>query len=352
MTHNEERPPGTLHDRQDRETVERLLLLSGPPSPPPKGWIDSLKAVVRPAWQEALRQQHEHSVVGGLPRKWKVGGLLAATLLLVVALSFFWERATPNPSTSMATHRTVATIEIVRDPGACTDIMAGDALPVGTVVRTCPGVGMALRLTMGASLRLGADTEVHLLGPNRLALEKGSIYLDCNPQEVMEALEVVTPFGSLYDLGTQFLVTVEDSKLSVQVREGMVELRRDGSIHRALPGTTLLARHGEPVQQQQAPLAFTNSQWDWVLSLAPTFQLDGQPLGEFLEWIRRETGYTPRFADAQLAAKANGIILRGKIDGLRPDEALDAVLPTTGLQHRVEHGKLVIWHPSEEPPKP
>lgn len=352
MNSPEEYPPGDREEKPDQESVERLLTAAAPPSSPgplPQGWIASLKASVRPAWEETLRPPRKLPVLGRGPRGWIVGGLLAATLLLALAVGLLWESPNGGSSRPNFVPGTIATIEVVRGPGECVGLTEGMPLTAGTTLRTCPGFGVAVWMAAGASLRLDAETEVRLLDAHRLALLRGSIYLDCNPDEVMETLEVVTPFGSLIDLGTQFLVTVGEADLTVRVRQGAVELRRDGTIHRARQGTVLRA-HRDGTIQQQGSLAPMGPPWDWVLPLAPAFQLDGRSLGEFLRWIHRETGYTIQFSNPRLAAHANRILLHGKIDGLHPEEALEAVLPTTGLHYRVEDGRIQIWQST--PPLP
>ena len=52
---------------------------------------------------------------------------------------------------------------------------------------------------------------------------------------------------------------------------------------------------------------------------------------DFLDWIAGENGWQLRFADSAVEQKSQTTILHGSIKGLTPEEALAAVLPTSGV---------------------
>ena len=62
----------------------------------------------------------------------------------------------------------------------------------------------------------------------------------------------------------------------------------------------------------------------------------------FCDWITRENGWQLRFADSAVEEKSRTTILHGSIKGLTPGEALAAVLPTSGVEHQLEKGVLLI----------
>ena len=67
--------------------------------------------------------------------------------------------------------------------------------------------------------------------------------------------------------------------------------------------------------------------------------MEGKTLGAFLDWVSREGAWTVTFADRRLSEAARATVLHGRPDllkGLTPAEALDVVLPTCGLRHRVD----------------
>jgi hypothetical protein len=82
--------------------------------------------------------------------------------------------------------------------------------------------------------------------------------------------------------------------------------------------------------------------WEWVTALVPPFDVDGQPLGAFLEYLCREQGWTLAYADARLARDVSGIVVHGSVEGLAPADALSVVLSTSGLTSRLEDGHLVV----------
>jgi hypothetical protein len=71
-------------------------------------------------------------------------------------------------------------------------------------------------------------------------------------------------------------------------------------------------------------------------------EIEGRSLRQFLEWVARERGWILRFDSLATSAEADSIILDGSIDGLTLDQALEAVLATSRLTHRVDQGVLEI----------
>ena len=58
--------------------------------------------------------------------------------------------------------------------------------------------------------------------------------------------------------------------------------------------------------------------------------------------LARERGLRLVFANAELARSANDITLSGKLEGVTVEEALDVVLPTCRMSHRIADGLLMI----------
>jgi ferric-dicitrate binding protein FerR (iron transport regulator) len=199
----------------------------------------------------------------------------------------------------------------------------------------------ALRLTNGTSMRLDSGARVRLLSPSIIELSRGAIYLDTGPNAT--GLEVRTPFGVAHDIGTQFEVRVADNALRVRVRTGLVELRSGSIALPARPGTELTLASGNVVTR---PFAAFGPEWDWAARLAPVFETEGRPLSVFLEHVCREQGWTLRYADAQLAREASGIILHGSLHGLDAADAVAAALRTSGLTSSLERGELLVMRPA------
>ncbi|MGB6641298.1 MAG: FecR family protein, partial [Thermoanaerobaculia bacterium] len=208
-------------------------------------------------------------------------------------------------------------------------------------VRTEPGTRAALRLAGGPSLRLGYGTLVRFVSESDLILEAGRIYLDSGALgEGESSISVRTPFGLVEDIGTQFEVDIREQGIKVRVREGLVTLDHEDRVFEAPAGVELTINDDGELTRGSVPIY--GPQWDWILEIAPPFELEGSRLETFLGWVARETGWEMHYADSELQKATAGTILHGSITGLRPDQALEAVLPTCGLVFREEGGTVTI----------
>ncbi len=216
---------------------------------------------------------------------------------------------------------------------------------VGDRIATGPGARVALTLRDGASLRLDHRTTLRVLAARELLLEQGGLYFDsAGGRPDSPALAIRTDLGTVRDIGTQFEVRREaarpEAHLSVRVREGRVIYDNEGANHDADAGFELRVDESGALSRHPTPIF--GPSWDWILDVAPSFELEGHSLESFLAWVSRETGWQTEFTDSVVAASAHAVRLHGSIEGLRPDRALDAVLPTCGLEHRFDGGTLVI----------
>jgi ferric-dicitrate binding protein FerR (iron transport regulator) len=230
----------------------------------------------------------------------------------------------------------------------------GWAVAAGSTVETASAEGggepgrLALSMTSGASLRLDAGTRLCLASAERVELTRGAVYVDRGADRGGRPLAVATPAGVFHELGTQFEVRVEgdgaEAITRLRVREGRVALDGGGAQGTAAvvatAGEELIVRadgslvHGEVANHGPA--------WDWVVATAPMLEIEGLTVRAFLDWIARETGLRIEFADPDAAALADKVTLHGSIAHLTLPEALDPVLSSAGLDHRVSDGTLVI----------
>ena len=79
----------------------------------------------------------------------------------------------------------------------------------------------------------------------------------------------------------------------------------------------------------RAAVSPQDARWQWATSIAPVFEIERQPLSQFLDWVARETGKHLEYADDEVRARAEQLILRGSVRDLAPEQALAAVLATT-----------------------
>ncbi len=217
-------------------------------------------------------------------------------------------------------------------------------LHAGEGLTTGPTGRVALSFANRVSVRLDRDTTIELADAQTLVVHAGAVYVDAPPQpQSAPRLQIDTPVGSVYHIGTQYEVRLIGPSVRIRVREGEVELA-------ARPGASPVKR-GEAGEQltvsadgqlKRAVMPTYGAEWDWVHATAPAFDIDGRQLSEFLAWAARELGCEMIFATPESEAEAARVTLSGSVAGLSPDEALDAVLSTTQLRSSRRDGQLLI----------
>jgi ferric-dicitrate binding protein FerR (iron transport regulator) len=221
--------------------------------------------------------------------------------------------------------------------GARVALAPGDSLRTGDRIGSGASGRIGLRLASGVSLRFDRDSHARLESPDRLVLAAGAVYVDSGPASV--PLAVVTSFGVVKDIGTQFEVRVEPVAVRVRVRSGAVEVHRGRDVAAARPGVELTVT-AEAVTTRQV-LSY-GEEWAWADRLGPAVDSDGRTLAEFLAHVCREQGWTLVYADRGLALDAQGIVLRGSTKDLQPVDAVAVVVATAGLSCRLTDGTLEV----------
>jgi ferric-dicitrate binding protein FerR (iron transport regulator) len=314
-----ERPSG-------EDPIGALLKVAGRRPTAPGQVVDRVFASTHQEWRRMVRRRRRNA--------WGLGilGSLAAGLAVVLGIGSLDESSPSRPAAAE-----VATVEVVvgdtarlRGPDgavAARPIEEADTVLEGASIATGTTGGVALRLADGGSLRLGSSTDVRFLGKDDVELVGGALYLDGGLGGASR-LAVHTEIGVIRERGTQFEVRILDREVRVRVREGAVVVERDEPM---VASAGLELRIGDSGDVSRWPISASDESWGWVLDLAPSFHLAGRSLGDFLGWFARETGKEVTFSAAEEADRLSAIVLYGSVDGLRPDEALDTVLPTCGL---------------------
>jgi ferric-dicitrate binding protein FerR (iron transport regulator) len=318
------------------EEVGRLLKIAGARAAAPVGAEARVHAVVLAHWRAAAAAHRRRRTIFGT-----AGLVAAAAVLLIVVMPLLRHRGAGSGAggTSIATLLRVE--GSLRTTPVLEGIEPGAAIPEGTEVETGPGDRAALLLSDGTALRIDRETRMRLLAGPLVDLQRGAIYAETKePATGPRALRIRTSLGMVRDVGTRFEVRLAGSVLQVSVRAGVARLERGSEAHEAGAGTQLVAEQGGDVAVRSRPVY--GADWDWTQTVAPEFAIEGRPLGEFLAWAAQETGLRVRFADPAIEPHAVATVLHGSVRGMRPDEALGAVLPTCGLRHSVQDDALVI----------
>jgi ferric-dicitrate binding protein FerR (iron transport regulator) len=311
----------------DRDQIGPLLRLAGPREAVPSERAARVKAAVHAEWRRRTRARSQRITIG-----WSLGALATAALVLVGVRLAVRDNATvtsPQP--------VIATVETVSGP---VFFRIGDGIRAGSALDTTAGGRAALRLAGGAAVRVDSGTRLQFASETTLVLDRGAVYIDSDDAADPGHLEVRTRLGVARDVGTRFEVRVDGVAVRVRVRDGLVQLTRGQQSHDAKPGEELTLDEGGSVGRRTVP-AF-GADWAWVAALARPFELEGRLLREFLDWICEENGWQLRFADGASERRAATTILHGSIEGLTPEEALAAVMPTTGVENQLKDGILSI----------
>ena len=331
---NDHVKPQILADGGGDAAVESLLRLAGPREVVPVDRMRRLKASAHAEWRALTRaRRRRHMAIYGL------GGLAAAAVLILTLRTS--RDAIPGAGTD-----DIGLIEKLSGTGA-EFASRGDgsapntALAVGAHVM--PGRDLVTRRDGSATLRLASGVVVRLQGDGVLGFESrevlvlkaGAVYVDSGGAA---SVEVRTTAGVVRDVGTQFEVRILATGLRVRVRDGAVQVRQKHTRHDASAGDELTLDTDGRATRRSIPTTAAA----WATADGAPFELEGRSLREFLDWIVGENGWQLQFADAAVEDKARTTTLHGSIQGLSSEQALAAVLPTSGVAHRLEAGVLSI----------
>ncbi len=328
---NENEPIGTAGE----DVLGALLAASGARATPAEEQRQQVRDAVEAEWRSLVVARH---------RRRRVAGWAAAAAVAGVAVSAWLVRplVLPPPEQFARLARVEGTVEY-RD-GLDDDwrhVQEGALVSSGSALRTGDAGRAAMELDNGVTLRLDRGTRLAFASPELASLKAGAVYVDAGkgdaPSSRSFALE--TAFGDVRHLGTQYEARLLAGALRVAVREGSVGIGRGAGEQVAAAGEQLLLT-GTGVQRSALPPY--DGQWAWVASVTPPFEIEGRSVAEFLAWAARETGREVAYTTPAAAQRAQGIVLRGSVSGLAPEQAVRAVLSTTSLQPRLETERILV----------
>ncbi len=339
------------HERpvDGRDDIATLVRLAGKRQSVPPDRAARVRAAARAEWQHEVQQRSRKRYA------WTAAGLAAAASL-VLAITF---RVLPIGTGAPTGPDAPILVEALTGPAwsratvagenpARRTLRPGDDLHAGSDLITAEGSRAAVRLASGHSLRLDAATTVRLLDGGSLALERGAIYVDSGIEaDTAGALRVHTPLGVIEEIGTQFEVRLDDDSVRVRLREGAVVMHHDDRAHEVRVGTEMTMSLDGSVMRRS--IATHGTEWEWIVGITPSIDLEGRSARAFLDWVARERGWTLAFADESVGRSAGEIVLAGTVERLTLEEALDAVLPTCRMTYRIEQGVLIIAAAPSDP---
>lgn len=312
--------PETLDDVD----VAALLRAVGARPAASAGATAEVRAAVAAEWRASVAARQ---------RRRQFTGWAAAASVTVAALGVWLVRplVQTEPQVVASLTRVVGGVEQNRGDGRWTPLETTGPIESGTRLRTASDGRAALQLSNGVALRLDARTLVAFEDMTHARLSQGAVYVDSGstPGTASPQFELDTPAGRVAHLGTQYEARIMDGSVRVGVREGRVRLSHAAGDVIGAAGESLTIQGDRVVR---APLAPTAADWNWVADVTPPFRIEGRSVEDFLVWAARETGRTIVYASGDAARQARSVTLSGTVEGLTPDEAVQAVLSTTSLQ--------------------
>jgi ferric-dicitrate binding protein FerR (iron transport regulator) len=323
-------------ERQPSETdISRLLQLAGRRPAVPADAAARVHDAVRAQWKAAVMARRRRRMA-------------AASVAAAVAIAAFLLVPGPPAPSPVPTH--AAVVERVTGGGLsmvgapAEPLAPGGRVPVESWLETARDGRASLRIA-GGGLRLDRDTRLEVLSPSSVWLERGGVYVESEGGASSAVLTIHTREGQVTHVGTQFQVRAAATGVRVHVREGRVFVLGRSGRHEATAGTRLDVA-GSSVRRSDAP--GHGAEWAWVEEAAPEYAIEGRSLDAFLRWASRETGLRVRFQDESLERAARDTVLHGSSRGLTASQAIEAVLPASGLASRRRGDTLWIVRGPQE----
>lgn len=329
-------------DSPDRDSLAALIRTVGRRSAPPRDDYERVLDASRAAWQRSVRQRAR--------RRW--GYALAAGMAFVVlGTGVLRHLAGVQPTVVVATlikaNGAVFGSTVAGDEGRWLTVH-GAPLLAGTRLRTDASGRAALRLAMDTSLRIGVSTDLLLGSGNRVELFDGRIYLDTRGTR-SGTVEIVTRFGTLRDVGTQFEVLATGTTLRVRTREGAVTLTRGPTKTVLQCAASEELRIDSRGHVERGSITAHDADWAWVEMLAESPLGPELPLLQFLDWVARETGRGLRYDSPETETRVRKVILHGTTPELAPVQALEIALATTDIEYSLLDDGTILLRQRQSP---
>lgn len=211
--------------------------------------------------------------------------------------------------------------------------------------------GQALmQLEGGGNLRVAAGSEFEILDKSDVRLEIGELYVDIPPgSRAGSSFVARTSAGEFRHVGTQFALAVAGGETRLRVREGSVRWLAAAGESTIDAGNEVVFSNG--VKTAERSIDTSGKDWDWIARSTPDFEIENRPLGDFLEWVARESGRKLVLADDQARKKVTTIRMHGSVHGLTPLQALAAVMSATELRYELPDGQIRVSFAGEMAPR-
>jgi len=321
------------------DALEQLLKHAAPRPTPSQSDEAAVRQAVRSEWRHVTGRYRS--------RRRVLQYAIAATVLIGVFSVFSVFRLPAVEAVQVATiEKSFGSIYLLGEESELRETRDLSTVLSGQTIVTGNKTGIALAWDGGGSLRVDENSRVKFRSENAVYVQLGRIYFDSEPAALVagtsaggiDGFVVLTDYGEIAHLGTQFMTDVNSGELTVSVREGQVAV--DGQYH------SHVATSGQQVRfsgrQKPAVLSisrFGNS-WDWVSRTSPATNVDGKTLHEYLLWACRELGLELEY-EGEAEHVARLAKLKGAINS-EPAEAMKHRMATAALESRIDEGVIYV----------
>lgn len=325
-------------DESVEQAVERIL---GKASPRPVPSIEETQAVRDEVRTEWLALTNKRRVKRRL-----ISWSIAASILVVVFAGFNTVRLGGMAETPVASiAKSFGSIYMLGDNSELLESNNVSVVTAGQTIITDAASGIGFAWAEGGSLRIDADTRVEFLSRDSIYLRSGRVYFDSQPDrltgvpDTAAKLTIMTDYGAVTHVGTQYMTTANADTLTISVREGEVRVENPSLLETASGGQQLQVRGG--MATNVVNFKPYGDSWQWIEKMSPVADVEGRSLYDFLGWVSHETGLTLKFADDAVERFAKEDLLIGTVD-TDPTSALTSWMLTNDLEWKIEDGMILI----------
>lgn len=322
------------------DALEQLLKHASPRPTPSRSDEAAVRQAVRAEWQNLTQKRQS--------RRRVLNYAVAATVLVGVFAVFNTFRTPTLEAVPVATiQKSFGSVYLLGEKSELRETVDLSVVSTGQTIVTGRATGLALAWGNGGSLRVDEGTRIQFISDDAVYLESGQIYFDSESSSLIAGaaadrvgdFSVITEYGEVAHIGTQFMTGVDTDRLTVSVREGRVTV--DSIYH------DYVATPGEQVtfsgRQRPSVLSISPSgdSWDWVSRTSPAIDVEGRTFHDLLEWVSRETGLAIEYEGRAEQVARQEAILKGTIDK-EPLEALRSWSRTSALKSRIVEGVIIV----------
>lgn len=310
-------------DREEQD-IARLLRAAGR--------REELPQALKERWEERFREELKPRQKRRHHLRYFAVGIAAGIVALGVATILSLPNTHVSPRT-ISVASISGGVHLMNSDEGKEELRVGQHLSTGAKLRTGPRGFVAVRHG-GYDLRLhnGSTVSLHY---NSITVDAGEVYVsneDSDPEE--GKIKVLTRYGEIEDIGTQFTVRVDQDRVVSTVRRGAVLVTTPSEEYRA-EAQSETARQIIFNDQQLLDISDhppTGPAWEWIYQSSLDYKLEGQSVFDFLQWSSGETGAQIQYATQSAEIYARVTLLHGDLNGLNPDEAIEPVLASTHLR--------------------